>query len=78
MSVDASLILHGHRHVEGLTRYSIPSHLASDGEAVGDFWRDIYVLSCPSSTGHGGDDAGFNVIHFIQHLIIADCNMSLK
>lgn len=29
-----------------------------------DFWRTIYLLSCPSSTGQGGDDAGFNIIHF--------------
>ncbi|MGY3078977.1 hypothetical protein ACVWZZ_005385 [Bradyrhizobium sp. LM6.10] len=27
-------------------------------------WRTIYVLSCPSSTGRAGDDAGFNVIYF--------------
>ncbi|SFO47978.1 3',5'-cyclic AMP phosphodiesterase CpdA [Bradyrhizobium sp. Ghvi] len=62
-SLNVTLILHGHRHVEGLSRYSIPDPRAtwSGGE---DFWRTIYVLSCPSSTGHGGDDAGFNIIHF--------------
>ena len=62
-SLNVSLVLHGHRHVEGLTRYSIPDPRAprSGGE---DFWRTIYVLSCPSSTGQGGDDAGFNIIHF--------------
>ncbi len=32
------------------------------------FWRTIYVLSCPSSTGQGGDDAGFNIIHFGPHV----------
>lgn len=62
-SLNVNLVLHGHRHVEGLTRYSIPDPRAprSSGE---DFWRTIYVLSCPSSTGQGGDDAGFNIIHF--------------
>ena len=62
-SLNVNLVLHGHRHVEGLARYSIPDPRAprSDGEA---FWRTIYVLSCPSSTGQGGDDAGFNIIHF--------------
>lgn len=62
-SLNVSLVLHGHRHVEGFCRYSIPNPRAvrSDGE---DFWHTIYVLSCPSSTGQGGDDAGFNIIHF--------------
>ena len=62
-SLNVNLVLHGHRHVEGLTRYSIPDPRAprSGGE---DFWRTIYVLSCPSSTGQSGDDAGFNIIHF--------------
>jgi 3',5'-cyclic AMP phosphodiesterase CpdA len=62
-SLNVTMVLHGHRHVEGLTRYSIPDPRAtrSLGE---DFWRTIYVLSCPSSTGQGGDDAGFNIIHF--------------
>jgi 3',5'-cyclic AMP phosphodiesterase CpdA len=62
-SLNVNLVLHGHRHVEGLSRYSIPDPRAprSGGE---DFWRTIYVLSCPSSTGQGGDDAGFNIIHF--------------
>ncbi|OKO71227.1 metallophosphoesterase [Bradyrhizobium sp. AS23.2] len=63
-SLNVNLVLHGHRHVEGLTRYSIPdprATLSGDDEA---FWRTIYVLSCPSSTGQAGDDAGFNIIHF--------------
>jgi Icc protein len=62
-SLNVDLVLHGHRHVEGLARYSIPDPRAirSGGE---DFWRTIYVLSCPSSTGQAGDDAGFNIIHF--------------
>jgi hypothetical protein len=64
ISVNANLILHGHRHVRGLTRYSIPRHLSGGDESRVEFWKDIYVLSCPSSTGHGGDDAGFNIIHF--------------
>jgi Icc protein len=57
MSIDTDLILHGHRHVRGLARYSIPD------DAVPNKWRELYVLGCPSSTGHGGDDAGFNIIH---------------
>ncbi|QPF92677.1 metallophosphoesterase family protein [Bradyrhizobium commune] len=62
-SLNVNLILHGHRHVEGLTRYSIPDPRTTRS-GVEDFWRTIYVLSCPSSTGQGGDDAGFNIIHF--------------
>ncbi|MGV7216191.1 metallophosphoesterase family protein [Bradyrhizobium sp. UFLA05-112] len=64
ISVQSTLILHGHRHVQGLTRYSIPRHLYARAEEDEDFWQDLYVLSCPSSTGHGGDDAGFNIVHF--------------
>jgi Icc protein len=64
ISVGSSLILHGHRHVQGLTRYSIPRHLSARAEESDEFWQDLYVLSCPSSTGHGGDDAGFNIVHF--------------
>jgi hypothetical protein len=62
-SLNVTLVLHGHRHVEGFCRYSIPNPRAtrSGGE---DFWHTIHVLSCPSSTGQGGDDAGFNIIHF--------------
>ena len=63
-SLNVDLVLHGHRHVEGLTRYSIPDPRATRSEADEDFWRTIYVLSCPSSTGQGGDDAGFNLVHF--------------
>jgi hypothetical protein len=63
-SLNVNLVLHGHRHVEGLARYSIPDPRATRGEGGEDFWRTIYVLCCPSSTGQGGDDAGFNIIHF--------------
>ncbi|MGY8632421.1 metallophosphoesterase [Bradyrhizobium sp. 14AA] len=63
-SLNVDLVLHGHRHVEGLTRYSIPDPRATSSESGEAFWRTIYVLSCPSSTGQAGDDAGFNVIHF--------------
>ncbi|MCP3393067.1 metallophosphoesterase [Bradyrhizobium sp. CCGB12] len=63
ISLECSLILHGHRHVQGLTRYSIPRHLSARAAEADEFWQDLYVLSCPSSTGHGGDDAGFNIIH---------------
>ncbi|MDA9436746.1 metallophosphoesterase family protein [Bradyrhizobium sp. CCBAU 51627] len=62
-SLNVTMVLHGHRHVEGLSRYSIPDPRAMRSGRE-DFWRTIYVLSCPSSTGHGGDDAGFNIIHF--------------
>ncbi|MBR0778333.1 metallophosphoesterase [Bradyrhizobium diazoefficiens] len=63
-SLNVNLVLHGHRHVEGLTRYSIPDPRATRSKGGEDFWRTIYVLSCPSSTGQSGDDAGFNIIHF--------------
>ena len=63
-SLNVNLVLHGHRHVEGLTRYSIPDPRATRSGGGEDFWRTIYVLSCPSSTGQAGDDAGFNIIHF--------------
>ncbi|MBR0784038.1 metallophosphoesterase family protein [Bradyrhizobium iriomotense] len=63
-SLNIDLVLHGHRHVEGLTRYSIPDPRATRSQSSEAFWRTIYVLSCPSSTGQGGDDAGFNIIHF--------------
>lgn len=63
-SLNVNLVLHGHRHVEGLTRYSIPDPRATRSRSGEAFWRTIYVLSCPSSTGQAGDDAGFNVIHF--------------
>lgn len=63
-SLNVNLVLHGHRHVEGLTRYSIPDPRAISSEDGEVFWRTIYVLCCPSSTGQAGDDAGFNIIHF--------------
>jgi 3',5'-cyclic AMP phosphodiesterase CpdA len=63
-SLNVNLVLHGHRHVEGLTRYSIPDPRATSRASGEAFWRTIYVLSCPSSTGQAGDDAGFNIIHF--------------
>ncbi|MBR0717820.1 metallophosphoesterase [Bradyrhizobium liaoningense] len=63
-SLNVNFILHGHRHVEGLTRYSIPNPRATASGEAEDFWRTLYVLSCPSSTGQGGDDAGFNIVHF--------------
>jgi hypothetical protein len=62
-SLGVNLVLHGHRHVEGLCRYSIPNPRVVRSSSE-DFWRTIHVLSCPSSTGQGGDDAGFNIIHF--------------
>ncbi|WP_225173827.1 MULTISPECIES: metallophosphoesterase [unclassified Bradyrhizobium] len=62
-SLNVDLVLHGHRHVEGLTRYSIPDPRATSSESGEAFWRTIYVLSCPSSTGQAGDDAGFNLVH---------------
>jgi predicted phosphodiesterase len=63
-SLNVDLVLHGHRHVEGLIRYSIPDPRAILSESGETFWRTIYVLSCPSSTGQAGDDAGFNIVHF--------------
>jgi hypothetical protein len=60
MSLDVSLILHGHRHVTGLARYSVPNR-ALGVKRSEEFWRTVYVLSCPSSTGVDCD-AGFNII----------------
>ncbi len=63
LSLDAVLILHGHRHVHGLTRYSVPNRNATTSEIEEEFWRTLYVLSCPSSTGKDCD-AGFNIVQF--------------
>jgi hypothetical protein len=56
ISIDVGLVLHGHRHVQGLTRYSIPDPSNSK------VWHDVYILACPSSTGARADYAGFNII----------------
>jgi 3',5'-cyclic-AMP phosphodiesterase len=68
MHHDIRMILHGHRHVEGIARYSIPR-----GEFDGEFrgsdersWQTVYVLSCPSSSGRNCPAAGFNVLEFEQ------------
>ena len=60
MSLNVSLILHGHRHVTGIARYSVPDR-ALNLDQQGEFWRTVYVLSSPSSTGVDCD-AGFNII----------------
>ncbi|HUT57907.1 MAG TPA: metallophosphoesterase [Phycisphaerae bacterium] len=57
---NARIVLHGHRHVQGLVRYGISAQDYSSGPTA-DAWSDIFVLSCPSSTGHGGD-AGYNIL----------------
>ena len=62
VSCDVSIILHGHRHVAGLVRYSTEVHGASIAEGE-DLWSNLYVVSCPSSTGQTCD-AGFNVLSF--------------
>ncbi len=55
------IVLHGHRHVPGLIRYSLPK-LTSAGDKQ---WSSIYVISCPSSTGHDSNgNAGFNILSF--------------
>jgi 3',5'-cyclic-AMP phosphodiesterase len=63
-----AIVLHGHRHVQGLARYSIQSRRPVANNYLGtrhdESWDTIYVLSCPSSTGKGGGDAGFNVLEF--------------
>jgi len=63
ISVDASLILHGHQHVNGLARYSVPNPWASTSEISDEFWKTLYVLACPSSTGKDCE-AGFNIVQF--------------
>ena len=62
---NVSLILHGHRHVQGLVRYSVQSSefITSYVYGYDDSWQTIYVLSCPSSTGKDCE-AGFNVLEF--------------
>ncbi|MGR4929707.1 metallophosphoesterase family protein [Bradyrhizobium sp. CAR08] len=50
-SLNVDLVLHGHRHVEGLTRYSIPDPRATSSESAEAFWRTIYVLSCRHRPG---------------------------
>jgi Icc protein len=59
-SIGVSIILHGHRHGMGLRRFSV---LAEGGSGIYDdsYWKNLYVLACPSSTGKGSD-AGFNVL----------------
>jgi hypothetical protein len=59
-SVGVILILHGHRHVTGLRRFSLPSRETHSWYG-GNSWSDLFVLSCPSSTGKGCD-AGFNIV----------------
>ncbi|MDT4332729.1 metallophosphoesterase family protein [Methylomonas sp. MS20] len=68
MSFDCHVILHGHRHVSGLARYSIPNDgiFTRDYLSEDEAWSTIYVLSCPSSTGVSGDDAGFNILEFVE------------
>jgi hypothetical protein len=58
ISLGCHVILHGHRHVFGLARYSLP-RLGNENAS----WSTIYVLSCPSSTGVNCD-AGFNILEF--------------
>jgi 3',5'-cyclic AMP phosphodiesterase CpdA len=47
-SYDVRLILHGHRHVQGITRYSIQSSklITSNSFSENDSWENIYVLRC--------------------------------
>lgn len=67
ISIRTHLILHGHRHVAGMTRYSIPAtaNIVTDASTDSEAWPSIYVLSCPSSTGKSCD-AGFNIIEFAE------------
>jgi 3',5'-cyclic-AMP phosphodiesterase len=61
LDADVALIMNGHRHVTGLARYSVPGLNRRDNSYGDDIWRNLYILSCPSSTG-SGCQAGFNVI----------------
>lgn len=56
------LVLHGHRHVSGIAKYSIPD-VSDDYD---QFWRELVVLSSPSSTGMDYP-AGFNEILALPH-----------
>ena len=62
MNCGVCLILHGHQHVSGIARYSIQSEEPVEIYTEAQ-WRDLYVLSCPSSTGKSGEP-GFNTISF--------------
>jgi hypothetical protein len=72
LSLDVKLILHGHRHVQGLTRYSVPNR-RTKSSAPEEFWKTLYVLSCPSSTG-ADCHAGFNIIQFTSRLYSGRAN----
>jgi len=63
LSCGVSVVLHGHRHVPGLVRYSVQSGLETQDWSE-DQWASLYVLSCPSTTGEGGQSGGFNVLSF--------------
>lgn len=69
MSLGCHLVLHGHRHVSGLVRYSVPTRTSypRDHLSEEEAWSTMYVLSCPSSTGAGRTDAGFNILEFSEH-----------
>lgn len=58
-----SIVLHGHRHVSGVTRYSTVDEHSPTGTAPDDlvYGRDLVVIACPSST-YKGKKQGFNVI----------------
>ena len=56
----SQIVLHGHRHVAGVVRYSLPK-VKKNGEIQ---WSNIYVISCPSSTGHDSGNTGFNILSF--------------
>jgi hypothetical protein len=64
MSWNIRLVLHGHKHIHGLARYSVPTNrelMATD--VPSSRWDSVYILSCPSTTGINCE-AGFNVIDF--------------
>jgi 3',5'-cyclic-AMP phosphodiesterase len=65
MSFGCQVILHGHRHVSGVARYSVPTSSAFSQNVLteGEAWSTVYVVSCPSSTGVHCD-AGFNILEF--------------
>ena len=61
-SHNTSILFHGHKHVQGVIRYSVEARTHVQQGGV-DPWDSLYVVSCPSSTGETGD-AGFNVLRF--------------
>lgn len=56
-----SIILHGHVHANGLTKYTIENPKRQTGND-GKTWSSVYIIGCRSSMG--STESGFNVLTF--------------